>query len=229
MASMFETIRSLPLLKGITEEQVAEFLEHTNVRFTDYAPGESIVQAGAEVTELSFLISGTLRISHVSQSGRFTLHHSPPHGHPLFAFRLFGLSNAAPAGAVALTPVTILSFPKADYLNLLRSDHIYQICALNFLSARVQHSAQAALIDTDNSLALWLTRTLLALTPRGASDISFELQTDEPASLLGLPSDKIKQEIVLLESRDLIKTSKNSIDIINRNELIDYTLHLSTI
>lgn len=229
MASMFETIRDLPLLKGISEEQVAQFLEHTNVRFSEYAPGQTILTAADDVTDLRFVINGTVRISHKSKSGRFTLHHTPPQGHPLFAYRLFGLSNSAAAVVSAVTTATILSFPKSDYLNLLCSDHIYQISTLNYLSARAQHSMQTALIDTPNSLATWLTRLLLTLTPRGAYDISIDINANDTASITGLDQHELKSQIATLTEEQLIRQTKNTINIINRNELIDYVLHTSEI
>ena len=46
MATMYETIMNLPLLKGVSKELVSSFLEKTHVQFVNFNDGEKLIEEG---------------------------------------------------------------------------------------------------------------------------------------------------------------------------------------
>ena len=73
MATMYETIMSLPLFKGISRQQVSTFLEKTHVQFINYNPGERIVSVGDACTHIRYIISGEVVVTSNNYSGNLVI------------------------------------------------------------------------------------------------------------------------------------------------------------
>ena len=61
MNSIFDTLMSLPLLKGVSAERIRQVVASTPLHFLKYPEGDTIITPGSPSTHLNFIISGSVR------------------------------------------------------------------------------------------------------------------------------------------------------------------------
>ena len=60
MNSIFDTLMSLPLLKGVSAERIRQVVASTPLHFLKYPEGDTIITPGSPSTHLNFIISGSV-------------------------------------------------------------------------------------------------------------------------------------------------------------------------
>ena len=96
MSTMYEMIMDLPLFKGVGKDQVSLFLEKTNVGFSNYNDGDTVIALGEEATMVKFVISGSVKIIHSLASCPIMIEEYCDPGRVLGADRLFGMTTGYP-------------------------------------------------------------------------------------------------------------------------------------
>lgn len=143
MATMYEMIMDLPLFKGVGKDHVSLFLEKTNIGFSNYSDGETVIGSGEEARMVKFVISGAVRVIHSLDSVPVIVEETAGIGRVLGADRLFGMTTGYPFEVRALGRASIMEFSKEQYVNLLHSDRIYMLNFFNYLSLRAQRPVDA--------------------------------------------------------------------------------------
>lgn len=171
MPSMYETIMDLPLFKGIGDEQLSIMLEKTKVEFLKFEDGEIIYERGENVSGLYFILNGRVKQTYNLTHNSLAIDEILGKGSVLGALHLFGMNTKYPSNAVALGKVSLMRIGKSQYLNILRTDQIYLINFVNYLSAAAQ-KAQSLLSEYKGAS---ITRTLetlaFSVVSRGAETV----------------------------------------------------------
>jgi CRP-like cAMP-binding protein len=112
------SLAELPLLRGFADRSVLAALA---ARFTgrEYAPGEQLVAAGAELDTILLVAHGKVRRIGAAKYGGERVLGTLAEGAAIGAELLAGAGGPAPFGARAVTPVVALALSRADLADVL--------------------------------------------------------------------------------------------------------------
>lgn len=219
MNSMFETLMSLPLFKGVTRERLSETIGTTKFHFLKYLPDNIIIQPGDPCTHLVFLLAGAMRLTITNGNKRFRILQTLRGADVVMPVFLFGRETHYPCEAVALEPCNILQIAKSDYLRILRSDSIFLINYLNMLAARGQNTYTGIMAVTSGSLEERLAVWILCLTQPTATDIVIQCKQRDLYSMFGVQRSSFMNALESLRERELIDFNANEIMVHERRAL----------
>lgn len=220
--TMFETIMDLPLFKGVGPAHVQDFVGSTHLDFRKYAPGDTIVNPADECTRLTFLLSGTAKVTYASTDGSFRLSYRCGRGAVLGADKLFGMVHKYMCEASASNTVGVMEMTKEQYISLIKSDNIYLLNLLNYLSYASQRATLAMQLPLDRDLRqIIATRLMMQTTP-----LSYDIEIDADFPTLGrmtnLSEGEIAAQIRGLSDEGLIgSASDGKIRILDRAAFIE--------
>lgn len=179
--SMFETIKSLPLFRGISDEQLLNVLGKCKMHFQTVSAGKVVLNAGEVCANLTFLMSGIVRATFTSIDGRLSLSQSIKGPDVLFPHYLFGLTTARPATVRSVSEVVLLHVPKNDLLKLLAKSDVALLNFLNTLCGSAQRAFRDVLNSTGGDLRRRLASRVCALTRPQSFDIVLEVNANVSA------------------------------------------------
>lgn len=185
MVSMYETIMELPLFKGIGSDQLSQMLEKTRVEFLNFEDGEVIAKTDEQVDSIGFLLSGHIRRLHKLSNFKITFEETLGKGAVIGAMNLYGLSNHYISDIQAVGKSSILKIGKSQYMNILRSDEIYLMNYLNYLSAAAQRRIKMASRDEGYSIGSYLKNIASLLLSPMAKDVRIKGRDEDLAALCG--------------------------------------------
>lgn len=203
--SMYETIMDLPLFKGTSHVQISDFLEFTHLNFLRYEENELIVKGGTPCHDLVFLLSGSASVEVPVLNGQATVHIILGLGSVIGANHLFGMHTDYPDDVRALETTSVMQIMKHQYLELLKTDNIYLINYLNYLSYRAQsHHEMLSQLPT-LTIGNWLT--LLAQHYADRISLACYLTVDEAELLsrFNLIPDQLDSTLNHLIDNDIIQ------------------------
>lgn len=193
ITSMYDTIMSLPLFKGIGVEQLSQLLEKTSVEFLKFDDAETIAKAGQQVDAVDFILGGRVRLTFHLDNFNIGVDEILGTGSVLGALNLYGLETKYPAECVALGKVSIMRVTKKDYMNILLSDRIYILNFVNYLSAAAQKNP----IFIKGSKAYSIGRTLQILAfsfvSRAADTVMVAAEDSELAKYCGVDEAEFEE------------------------------------
>lgn len=221
MTTMYETIMDLPLLKGISAEQVSAFLEKTHVQFLNYKKGDRILRRGDLCSHIKFVISGEVRLSHSNLAGNMIVSETMESGSVIQPEYLFGMKNEYSADATALGQVAIMQFSKEQYFRLLQTDMIYMLNLLNYLSLHSQRPVEAVEIISDGSLEDQLALWVMTMTEASSRQIEVKCTRENLRRITNLSDRVIDLSLKELKNRGLIAYSRQKITILSRASIIE--------
>lgn len=141
MASMYETIMELPLFKGIGEEQLSLMLEKTSVEFLKFEEGDIIAEAKEKVKAIDFILGGRVRQTYKLDNYALGIDEILGKGAVIGALHIFGMETTYTSDSLALNRVSLMRITKKDYMNIIKSDKIYLLNFVNYLSAASQKTS----------------------------------------------------------------------------------------
>lgn len=218
---MFETIMDLPLFKGVSKVQVANFVEKTHIDFRKIAAGEEFISPDSVCKELIFILTGESVVTYQSEDG-LAISQICGSGSVLGAYRLFGLFHEYGFQAVGKSEVGIMSFDKDQYINMLQSEHIYLLNVMNYLSVKNQRLINAMLSPNQNTLLQAIALRVLTLTEVTSRNIVIKASTEIWRALTNLDDRELARQFEKLAKSGLVSIDEDSISIPNRTAFLDY-------
>lgn len=213
---MFDTLMGLPLFRGVSRERMSDAVGVHKFHFRKYLPDQPIFEAGAPCTELSFVISGNVRIRIENPDGRFCVFQTLRAPEVIAPEFLYGLRTSYPGSVRSIDTVSLLSISKADYLAMLDSDHVFLLNYLNLLAVGSQKSMEGILaVSTGNlpeRIAFWIS----ALTQPRACDIVLRCSRHDLASLFGVQRSSVIRALDSMAERGLLTYTPGEISIPDR-------------
>lgn len=220
MATMYETIMNMPLFKGLSNEQVSSFLEKTHIRFTKYSDGEQILQADDRVTDVKCVISGRIVTRHILGDKETLVISEEQEGeNVLGADKLFGMSTTYGCDIYAIGQVSLMEFSKDQYLNLLKTDSIYLINYLNFISYRAQLRHSLFTNYPDGDLLSNISRLISTYCTRASENITFDFLPTSFAKFLNSSTESLHNAMNKLEKEGIINCTPTGFKVINSTDL----------
>lgn len=189
---MYDTIMSLPLFKGIGEEQLSQLLEKTSVEFLKYEEGDTIATGDMPVTSVDFILSGRVRQTYSLVNFTLGIDEILGKGAVVGALRLFGIDTTYSSRVIAMSKVSMMRIGKRQYMDILQSDPIYMLNFVNYLSAAAQN-APGLFVNTEGS---YIGRTLetmaYSIASRAAETIMVVGNDEEIAQYCGVTKEELE-------------------------------------
>lgn len=225
MTSIFDTLMSLPLLKGVSPERLEQIVASIPLHFLKYPAGDRLIHAGAQSTHLYFIINGRVRLSMANPSGRFKVAQTLVGPDVIAPDYLFGRTTNFPCDVIALEPTGILQISKADYITMLRSDDVILFNYLNMLAAGAQSRIEGVLSLTDGHLEERIAYWIVALTQRSGRDIVLSCRQRDLYSFLGVQRSVLNATLQNLADRGIISYNATEIRATSRDALVKLLLN----
>ena len=184
--SMFELLMELPLFKGVSLNTLSQVVGENKFHFLKYPAEETIIRERETCTHLTFVISGSVRLTTVNANGRFSIAQTLKAPAVIAPDFLYGKITSYPCSVMALDNVSILKISKSDYSKMLTVDPVFLFNYLNTLSVNAQKSVEGILSLTtgeiDERIAFWI----IALTQIDSDDIVLSAKQRDLYSLFGV-------------------------------------------
>jgi CRP-like cAMP-binding protein len=224
MPAMYEVIMNLPLFKGISHDHVSAFLEKTHIEFVNYSKGEDVIKRGTRVDYLTFVISGSVSLSWSNSEDTLGISYECGVGTVLGARYLYGMERNYPFHVKAVSDnVSVLRFSKAQYMSLIRTEPIYIMNYLNYLSLRAQMPISIMTGKIDGSLLSFLKYWCRTLTTTDAINICLTAGEKDLKNLTNISGESLKRQFAALQSIGVLQRKGNQVYIESRTGLLECT------
>lgn len=220
MDNIYELLTALPLFKGVSKERMLEIAGKIRFHFLKYAANEIIAKAGEPCTHIKFVINGSVRQSISTDDSRFVISQTLRAPAVISPEYIFGRLTTYPGTVVSLEPAGILQIAKADYLDMLNSDPIFLFNFLNLLSMNAQKAVEGVLAVATGNLEERIAFWVIALTQRGASDISLSCRQRDLYSVFGVQRSSFIATLDAMKANGIIDYSQSEIRILDRDSLL---------
>lgn len=217
---MFETLMGLSLFKGISDTSLSKTVGANKFHFLKYSPDSVIYNAGDPCLDVTFILSGTVRITIANPDGRFSVSQSLGANEVISPEFLFGRITRFPGLVAAVDTVSILRIPKSDYINILNSDPIFLFNYLNLLSMNAQKAVEGILAVSTGDIAERIAFWISALTQPRSFDIVLESPGRGLSPLFGVPRTILKSVLDEMKERGLVDYSPGIIRVLDRRKLL---------
>lgn len=209
---MYDTIKELPLFKGLTDDQLSGILEKTKVEFLNFDDNEIVVDLTMPVTSVTFILNGCLRNIYKFHNYEIRIEEFLVKGNIVGGKHLFGLDTRYGFLSLSKGKTSVMRINKKDYLSILQDNEICLINYLNYLSAVIHRSEKANLYSDNNNFVENIRKLLVPITTQAAKRIEVKGNLNELSKLFGM-------DIIAKESNMISSDGKWSVEI-NRTGII---------
>jgi CRP/FNR family transcriptional regulator len=218
MADMIRPLEAISLFAGLSRAQQGA-LGAIGVRRV-FKKGEGIFSEGDEGSGFYAILSGRVKIYKVSAEGKEQILHLFGPGESFGEVSVF-TGQGFPADAAAMTAATVLFFPRAAFIGLIRDD---PALALNMMAQLSQRLRQFAGLIEDLSLKEVpgrLAKYLLYLSGRDGGAVELDVSKGQLASLLGTIPETLSRILSKMNRQGLIDSRGAQIRILDRRKLAE--------
>ncbi len=212
----------ISLFSGLLQAQY-DALSRIGIK-RSYRKGERIFSEDDEGTGFYVVCAGRVKIFKISPEGKEQILHFCGSGDSFGEVSVF-TGQGFPADAVATLPSTVLFFPRAAFVGLIRKD---PTLALNMMAQLSKRLRQFAGLIEDLSLKEVpgrLAKYLLYLSGRDdKGTVNLDVSKGQLAALLGTIPETLSRILTKLNRRGLIRSRGAQIRILDRQGLEEIAL-----
>jgi CRP-like cAMP-binding protein len=203
--SIFQTLRELPFLSGVSTARIQEMVGSMPFHFMKFQPGDVIAAEGEPCTHLKIIISGTVRLTITSSNGQVSVEQTIGANSALAPDYLFGRRTTYPGSARAITQVSAVQIAKADYRKMLSSDSVFLFNYLNTVSTNAQKGIGGIMAIAGASLAERLALWVETLTHTQSTNIVIRSKHRDLAAAMGVTRSTFNTAVERMEADGLIE------------------------
>ena len=215
--------KELKLFKGLSEEEIKNFLEINNAIMSSYKEGEYIFEQDDMPKYLYILLEGSISVERMDINGKRTIINQFREKNTVFGeVYLYVDSKKYDYSALSIEDSKILSIEKEAF-EFHIDDKYSKIITnnmLEILSNKAFYLNQKILIYSSFSLRQKLSKFFLLIS-ENKDIVELELNREELADFLGVTRPSISRELMNMQEDGLIKIDKNKVSL-NRNLLKDF-------
>ena len=138
----YDTLTTLPLLRGICAADLVQLLDNTQVRITSIEAGEWWVEQGELCRRLSSLLRGTMEAKTTAADESYSVTEIVTAPMTIELDTTYGISTRYAATYTAIEPCHLLTIEKEAIGRLFSTCDVFRINYLNQLSALAAHRQQ---------------------------------------------------------------------------------------
>lgn len=219
MTSIYERMLQLPIFQGLSSEQLTGIVEKIPFSFMRFKPGAVIQQAGEPCDCVTFVLTGTVRMTTPTFGGRIRIVQDFAGPHTMPFYYLFGAETNYGSSLVAVDVVGVMQVRKKFFLTMLQMNHIMLVNVMNILSTHAQKQHLAMDLPCKDDVLMRLSSWMLAFTDRRATDIVFEADEEAWCQMMQTDPTVFWRNVTVLESRKCIDTEGTMLRLVDRYTL----------
>lgn len=216
MTSMFDKLLQLPLFMGLSREQMTQILEKVPFNFKKFKPGDIIYRPGEPCNDVTFVLSGELRLVTPTFCNRVNITQDFPAPHTLSFDNLFGADIHHSSALFAIEPTGVMLLSKEHLLKCLQMSPILLINTMNILSTHAQKQHKAMDFSGETDPVLRLSSWMLAFSDRPATNIVFDAKVSDWCDMLQLDQAGFWRCIATLEGENVVEVIGGKLRLIDR-------------
>jgi len=205
-------LRNCPLFAGLDDAQIEQIAAIGRTRRAER--GELLFADGDPADGFYVVLSGRVKVYKLSADGKERILHIVPPGQNFADAAIFG-SGEFPACAEPTESSLLLFLPKAEFLDLLRSQPQMAINMIAGLSRFLRQFATQIEELTFKDVPARLARALLELCPRGSDRVTLAISKGQLASNLGTVSETLSRTFRKLSEEGVIAVQGKTITLLD--------------
>ncbi|MFZ4441099.1 MAG: Crp/Fnr family transcriptional regulator [Syntrophales bacterium] len=222
MVDIAKQLAGIPLFSGLLQAQYEALFRISLKR--SFLKGARIFSEGDEGTGFYVVTGGRVKISKVSMEGKEQILHLCGPGETFGEVSVF-TGQGFPADAVAALPSTVLFFPRAAFISLIRQDPALALNMMAQLSKRLREFAGLIEDLSLKEVPGRLAKYLLYLGGRDGNDaVALDVSKGQLAALLGTIPETLSRILTKLNRQGLIRSRGAQIRILDRRGLEEIAL-----
>ena len=222
MVDIAKQLAGIPLFSGLLQAQY-EALSRISLK-RSFLKGARIFSEGDEGTGFYVVAGGRVKIFKVSVEGKEQILHLCGPGETFGEVSVF-TGQGFPADAVAALPSTVLFFPRAAFISLIRQDPALALNMMAQLSKRLREFAGLIEDLSLKEVPGRLAKYLLYLGGRdGNNAVTLDVSKGQLAALLGTIPETLSRILTKLNRQGLIRSRGAQIRILDRRGLEEIAL-----
>lgn len=217
--TMYELLMQLPVFQGISNDQLTDIIEKIPFSFSQFEPGQVIIQQGEECSALSFVLSGVVRTKTPTFGHRVQILQEFEGPYTMPFYNLFGAETRHHDTVTAVTRVGIMQLNKSHFLRVLQQNPILLINTMNMLCTNAQKQHKAMDFSGESDPVLRLASWMLAFTERVGSNIVFDAELSDWCDLLQVDQTSFWRCVATLEGQHIVEVDGRKLKLLDRYAL----------
>lgn len=214
--TMYDVLMQLPVFLGISSTQFTEILEKIPFQFEQYENNEVILRSGELCENVTFVLSGTVRMTTPTFGERVHVIQDFQAPYTLPFYNLFGANTLLHDTVVSMGHTGIMRLDKQNFLRVLQQNKILLVNVLNMLSTHAQKQHKAMDFSGESDPVLRLSSWMLALTERAATGITMRATAEDWCSMLQLDEQSFWRCVATLEGQKVVESERGSLKLLDR-------------
>lgn len=222
----FNIVKNNEFFKGMESEEINEILNNVSYSIEEYNKGTIIANEEEECNSIGLILSGTIEIQRIYQSGNTIIIKRLTKGDVFGEALVFSKQSTYPATVMSSTDSKVLNIKKEEILKLcLKEERILE----NFIS--LLSDKVFMLNNKVKSLAFKTVREkvidfILELKRKQKSEkVILKSSKEDIASYLGIPRPSLSRELIKLRDEGFIEFDRVSIKIVDLEGLEGELFH----
>ena len=209
--TMFERLLHLPLLQGLSTQDLSEVMAHVRLDFVNYHPGDEIVMQGEPCKGLIYIIAGSVSSIYTDQKQDFVLKEILPPIGVIEPYNVFGMYQQYSRSYKFETEGTTLYIDKQTLLQRLMVNDIVKINFMNIVCNRYQQTMKTLCAAADENTRDKIIKFLhtYSSVPKGQKELKIKMTT--LAEIIHETRLKVSQTLNELQNQGLISLQRETI------------------
>jgi len=211
-------IAKIPLFEGLPVRQLRELAGIARVRV--YKKGEPVFFESEEGVGFFVVLTGRVKVFKTSPEGKEQILHLFETGECFGEVAVF-TGQGYPANAQSESRSSLIYFPRAEFVELIKKEPSLALNMLAVLSTRLRRFAGLieglSLKEVPGRLAAYLL--YLSEKDKDSRDLKLDMTKGQLASLLGTIPETLSRILNKMNRLDLIKSDGSNITILDRTAL----------
>lgn len=218
---MFDLLMELPLFRGVSAETMQSTVGQAKFHFLKYPQGETIIKENQPCTHITFLVSGSVRLTTTNRNGRIAVSQTLKAPDVIAPEFLFGRATNYPCKVVALEDTGIMQVSKGDYIKILNSDTVFMFNYLNIISMNAQKSVTGLMSLTSGSLEERIAFWVLMLTQPSGENIAIDCPLRNLCAIWGVQRSALVEALNRMQGKCVESFGPSGIVFSSRRNLLD--------
>jgi len=221
----YTLLSQCPVFRGISADDAEKLLKQIHFQLKKFQKDEIVVVAGAPVTNLNIVISGSVRGEMIDYSGKTIKIEDVEAPKPLAAAFLFGQDNKFPVTVTANEKCSILVIPVGEFLKLLQMNSQILRNYLNSISSRAQFLSQKLHFLSFKTIRGKVAHYLLQQAGDRFHSVELKNTQQQLADLFGVTRPSLARVFSDMQKEGLISISNKTVKLVNREKLSELINH----
>ena len=211
--TMFERLLQLPLLQGLTTQEISDVMAHVRLDFANYHRGDEIVMQGESCKKLIYIISCEVMTEYRDDALRFTLIEHLPDMKVIEPYNLFGMYQTYSRTYTFTTEGSTLAIDKHIMLTHLMANKIVKINLMNITCNKYQQTQRLLCHYPDNTIRHKIVKFILAhsIVPKGKKEV--EIKMTDLANIIHETRLNVSKTLNEMEKEGLINMQRGCFSI----------------